>query len=91
MKVPNKVDLLKELASGRPSNFLVHTRPEPYSDLAFVEGLQAAATEQVVPKVSGTKKKGKKSGARNRPAKLTNTHLRDMGIDLSKDYVAPGK
>lgn len=55
------------------------------------EGLQATAAEQVIPKVPGAKKKGKKSGARSRPAKLTNTHLRDMGIDLSKDYVAPGK
>lgn len=55
-----------------------------------LEGLQATAAEQVIPK-GPAKKKGKKSGARNRPAKLTNTHLRDMGIDLSKDYVAPGK
>jgi transcription initiation factor TFIIE subunit beta len=37
------------------------------------------------------KKKGKKSATRQRTTRLTNTHLKGMGIDLSKDYVAPGK
>jgi transcription initiation factor TFIIE subunit beta len=37
------------------------------------------------------KKKGRKGGAnRQRQVRITNTHLRGE-IDLSKDYVAPGK
>lgn len=37
------------------------------------------------------KKKGKgKKGAGNRRIKLQNTHLKELGIDLSKDFVKPG-
>jgi transcription initiation factor TFIIE subunit beta len=45
-----------------------------------------------MPKAPGTKKKGKKGSgsARQRQVKLTNTHLKGE-IDLSRDYVAPGK
>lgn len=37
------------------------------------------------------KKKGKgKKGSGNRRIKLQNTHLKELGIDLSKDFVKPG-
>lgn len=54
------------------------------------EGLQATAAETVVPRGPNTKKKGKKNAARHRQIRLTNTHLKGQ-IDLSRDYVAPGK
>ncbi|KAF8330503.1 hypothetical protein F5887DRAFT_1000218 [Amanita rubescens] len=70
LKVPNEVDLLKQLAS---------------------EGLQATAAEALMPKAPTTKRKGKRGGApRQRPVRITNVHLRGE-IDLSRDYVAPGK
>ncbi|KAM6490606.1 hypothetical protein JOM56_013949 [Amanita muscaria] len=55
-----------------------------------LEGLQVTAAESVVPKAP-TKKKGKRGGApRQRQARITNVHLKGE-IDLSRDYVAPGK
>ncbi|KAI0092271.1 transcription initiation factor IIE subunit beta [Irpex rosettiformis] len=54
------------------------------------EGLQATAAEAVTPKGLAMKKKGKKSAPKQRQIRLTNTHLKGT-IDLSKDYVAPGK
>lgn len=49
------------------------------------------AAEALVPKAPTTKKKGKRGGApRQRQVRITNTHLKGE-IDLSKDYVAPGK
>ncbi|KAH9990845.1 hypothetical protein BJV77DRAFT_1010644 [Russula vinacea] len=54
-------------------------------------GLQETASEAPVIKTPAGKKKGKKSATRQRTSRLTNTHLGGMGIDLSKDYVAPGK
>ncbi|EKM52716.1 uncharacterized protein PHACADRAFT_176739 [Phanerochaete carnosa HHB-10118-sp] len=54
------------------------------------EGLQATAGETVVPKGPMTKRKGKKTATRQRQIRLTNTHLKGQ-IDLSKDYVTPGK
>jgi len=61
LKVPNDVDLLRQLAS---------------------EGLQVTASETVIPKVPTVKKKGKRGGApRQRPVRITNTHLRGE-IDL---------
>ncbi|TFK36511.1 transcription initiation factor IIE subunit beta [Crucibulum laeve] len=70
LKVPNDVDLLKQLAS---------------------EGLQVTAAESIVPKAPTGKKKGKRGGApRQRQVRITNTHLKGE-IDLSRDYVIPGK
>ncbi|KAI0060143.1 transcription initiation factor IIE subunit beta [Artomyces pyxidatus] len=69
LKVPNDVDLLKQLQS---------------------EGLQATASEAPTVKGPMGKKKGKKAAPRQRQMRLTNTHLKGS-IDLSKDYVAPGK
>ncbi|RXW18201.1 hypothetical protein EST38_g7660 [Candolleomyces aberdarensis] len=70
LKVPNEVDLQRELAS---------------------EGLQVTASEAATPKAPTTGKKKKKGGApRQRQVRITNTHLRGE-IDLSRDYVAPGK
>ena len=54
------------------------------------EGLQATAGETLVPKGLAGKKKGKKAAPRQRQIRLTNTHLKGQ-IDLSRDYVAPGK
>jgi transcription initiation factor TFIIE subunit beta len=87
--VPNDVDLLKQLQSGMlsvPTVALVDlSTPSPSG------GLQETASEAPVIKAPMGKKKGKKSATRQRTARLTNTHLKDMGIDFSKDYVAPGK
>ncbi|KAG5653134.1 hypothetical protein H0H81_002126 [Sphagnurus paluster] len=70
LKVPNDVDLLKQLAS---------------------EGLQVTNAEALVPKAPTTKKKGKRGGApRQRQVRITNVHMKGE-IDLSRDYVAPGK
>ena len=54
------------------------------------EGLQATAAESIVPKGPMAKKKGKKAAPRQRQVRITNVHLKGQ-IDLSKDYVAPGK
>ncbi|RDB23926.1 Transcription initiation factor IIE subunit beta [Hypsizygus marmoreus] len=70
LKVPNDVDLLKQLAS---------------------EGLQVTSAEAPAPKAPTTKKKGKRGGApRQRQVRITNVHMKGE-IDLSRDYVAPGK
>jgi transcription initiation factor TFIIE subunit beta len=53
------------------------------------EGLQATAAETVIPKLPTGKKKGKKSGAKQRQSRITNVHLKG-DIDLTRDYVAPG-
>jgi len=53
-----------------------------------LEGLQATAAEAIVPKGPAGRKKGKKSAARQRQVRITNTHLKGQ-IDLSRDYVAP--
>ncbi|KAJ7785879.1 transcription initiation factor IIE subunit beta [Mycena metata] len=53
------------------------------------EGLQLTAAAQA-PVRAPTKKKGKRGGApRQRQVRLTNTHLAD--VDLTRDYVPPGK
>ncbi|EIW76772.1 hypothetical protein CONPUDRAFT_139457 [Coniophora puteana RWD-64-598 SS2] len=49
------------------------------------EGLQATASEALVPKAPNGKKKGKRSAPRQRPVRITNTHLKGS-IDLSRDY-----
>ena len=61
------------------------------TDLSSLGGLQETASEAPAIKAPLGKRKGKKSAARQRTTRLTNTHLKGMGIDLSKDYVAPGK
>ena len=60
--------------------------------LIFItEGLQATAAETLIPRAPTTKKKGKRGGApRQRQVRITNVHLKGE-IDLSRDYVAPGK
>ena len=54
------------------------------------EGLQAQPGEAITPKGPAAKKKGKKNAPRQRQIRFTNTHLKGQ-IDLSRDYVAPGK
>jgi transcription initiation factor TFIIE subunit beta len=88
LKVPNDVDLLKQLANG--------TYPPKYvgpiiSKFELSEGLQVTNAETPVPKAPTTKKKGKRGGApRQRQVRITNTHLKGE-IDLSKDFPGPGK
>ena len=53
------------------------------------EGLQATTAETLVPRPP-TKKKGKRSAPRQRQVRLTNTHIKGE-IDLSRNYVAPGR
>ena len=36
------------------------------------------------------KKKGKGKKGGNRRVKIQNTHLKELGIDLSKDFLKPG-
>jgi transcription initiation factor TFIIE subunit beta len=38
-------------------------------------------------KPAQTHRKPKKKGGRGGKVKITNTHLKDLGIDLSKDYL----
>lgn len=47
-------------------------------------GLTSSTSANVKP--PPTQKKSKKKG-RGGKVKITNTHLKDLGIDLSKDYV----
>lgn len=83
--MPTGGDLSKQLAHGAFSAFTIRDHIQ-----LSVEGLQVTAAEAIAPKAPNTKKKGKRGGApRQRQARITNTHLK--GIDLSKDYVAPGK
>lgn len=56
-----------------------------YRFTSSTEGLQATNAETVIPKGPIGKKKGKKSGPRQRPIRLTNVHLKGE-LDLSKDY-----
>ncbi|KDN48354.1 hypothetical protein RSAG8_02946, partial [Rhizoctonia solani AG-8 WAC10335] len=53
------------------------------------EGLQITTAESSAKSNGLQKKKGKKGAPRQRPVKITNTHL--QGIDLSKDYAPPPK
>ncbi|THH17485.1 hypothetical protein EW146_g3336 [Bondarzewia mesenterica] len=54
------------------------------------EGLQATVAEAPVPKAPTGKKKGKRVGPRDRKVRITNIHLKGQ-IDLSRDYLPPGK
>jgi transcription initiation factor TFIIE subunit beta len=90
LKVPNDVDLLKQLASG--ASDLYHALSDSLSDFValprfYLEGLQATTGETPVPKAPTTKKKGKRSGPRQRQVRITNTHLKGE-IDLSRNYAA---
>ncbi|KAF6761640.1 transcription initiation factor IIE subunit beta [Ephemerocybe angulata] len=89
LKVPAEVDLKRELASGT-RDFLSSRFTHGASANCYAEGLQLTSAEAAPQKAPG-KKKGKKGGQpRQRQVRITNTHLRGE-IDLSKDYVAPGK
>jgi len=87
LKVPNDVDLLKQLASG---DYPFFSHLSCLTQTA-AEGLQVTNAEAPAPKAPITKKKGKRGGApRQRQVRITNTHMKGE-IDLSKDYVVPGK
>jgi transcription initiation factor TFIIE subunit beta len=70
-------------------SLVVPTDTELLRDLAS-EGLQVTTAEFVAPKGPTGKKKGKRSAPKQRQVRITNTHLKGE-IDLSRDYVAPGK
>ena len=81
--MPNDVDLLKALSSGR-SRFKCVTVYSQYN----LDGLAATTAEVVIPKAPATKKKGKRGGApRQRQVRITNTHLRGE-IDLAGEFAA---
>ncbi|TIA67891.1 hypothetical protein E3P91_04197 [Wallemia ichthyophaga] len=55
-------------------------------------GLKRTSKTEVAPAApQQAQKKRKKAGSSNRRVKITNTHLQEQGIDLSKDFVPPGK
>jgi transcription initiation factor TFIIE subunit beta len=58
----------------------------------FTAGLTASSAAPPPPTTNKKKVKGRKGpGSSNRRFKITNVHLKDQGIDLSKDYVPQGK
>lgn len=73
-------------------HFAMSTLPIPLTSQVprATGGLQATAAENPLPKGAGGKKKGKKGAPRARQVRITNTHLKGV-VDLSRDYVAPGK
>lgn len=85
------MDLLKQLASGTPFLFDPLHRIVIIVLVSILDGLQATVTEAAPVKTPAYKKKGKKGGApRQRQIRLTNVHLKGE-IDLTKDFVPPGK
>lgn len=60
----------------------LHTLPQELQEAGLTSSTQAVVTPRPA------QKKAKKKG-RGAKVKITNTHLKDLGIDLSKDYVAP--
>lgn len=61
----------------------IHTLPQELQEA----GLSSSNSEVVKPHI--VQKKSKKKGKGGK-VKITNTHLKDLGIDLSKDYVPVG-
>lgn len=58
----------------------------------MIAGLKRTSkTEVIQPTEQPSQKKRKKAGSANRRVKITNTHLQEHGIDLSKDFIPPGK
>lgn len=51
--------------------------------------MKTTATINPEPSIVGDKKKNKKKKGYNRGIKIQNTHLKELGIDLSKDFVKP--
>ncbi|POY71584.1 hypothetical protein BMF94_5409 [Rhodotorula taiwanensis] len=71
---------------------LWHSLKTPIGDELAQElqaaGLTASSAAPPPPTTNKKKAKGRKGpGSSNRRFKITNTHLKDQGIDLSKDYV----
>ncbi|GAA5935531.1 hypothetical protein JCM1841_003706 [Sporobolomyces salmonicolor] len=96
MKVVFLDDVGKE-REGLDQEFkdLWHSLKTPLGD-DLADELQAAgltSSSGAPPPPTTTKKKAGKGrkGSSNRRFKITNTHLRDQGIDLSKDYVPQGR
>ncbi|GAA5956779.1 hypothetical protein JCM8115_003817 [Rhodotorula mucilaginosa] len=75
---------------------LWHSLKTPIGDELAQElqaaGLTASSAAPPPPTTNKKKVKGRKGpGSSNRRFKITNVHLKDQGIDLSKDYVPQGK
>ena len=86
LPVPNDVDLLKALSSGKSS--LCWKPVTLYSKNDILDGLAATTAEVVIPKAPAAKKKGKRGGApRQRQVRITNTHLKGE-IDLAGEFAA---
>jgi len=54
-------------------------------------GLTSSSNSANTPKPQQNTRKPKKKGGKGGKVKITNTHLKDLGIDLSKDYLPPPK
>jgi hypothetical protein len=59
----------------------VHSLPSELQEAGLTSSTSAALKPQQ------TTRKSKKKGGKGGKVKITNTHLKDLGIDLSKDYV----
>ena len=87
--MPNDVDLLKALSSGKSPLMLAacHTILKKKTN-DILDGLAATTAEVVIPRAPAAKKKGKRGGApRQRQVRITNTHLRGE-IDLAGEFAA---
>lgn len=67
------------------------TASYPCPNFVSPAGLVAASSISTAVTVNKKKKGRKGAGQNNRRLKITNTHLKDLGIDLSKDFVAAKK
>jgi len=89
LPVPDDVDLLKALSSGKEP--FCWKRVLHYTQDDNLDGLAATTAEVVAPKAPAAKKKGKRGGApRQRQVRITNTHLRGE-IDLAGEFAAQSK
>jgi transcription initiation factor TFIIE subunit beta len=52
--------------------------------------MKTTSTVAADPSTANIQKKGKGKKGGNRKIKLQNTHLKELGIDLSKDFLKPG-
>ena len=88
LKTPNPDDLAAFLEKG--SSLRCHLLQDILSHSFLTRHSAGLAAASSVPTAitAKSKKKGRKgAGQNNRRLTITNTHLKDLGIDVSKDYV----
>lgn len=91
LKTPIADELAEELRSGQLSHLPWAFRSSFLTPFITTAGLNAASSLATTA-IATKKKKGRKGpGSHNRRLKITNTHLKDQGIDLSKDYAPTRK